>query len=140
MNPLNDAGTIDRYRERRGGLLFERQEIVVDDRVVGQRQCLAGGQEVESAVGDTVSPGCRTIIVVAGTRGHNKLGFCRGKLLRRQGRRDVVVLSVQEFQRNKIRCHRRMIAGIDVGKTDRAGRAIDPGALRRAGMHGKGIP
>src|SRR6266576_4891993 len=106
MNPLDGAGTGDRYGERSRGHPIVRPVIVVDHRIVGQCQCLTEGQKVESSVCDIVSPGRRTIIVVAWTGGHNKLSFYRGnlrQLLRRQRRCDVTVLSVVQLERNERR-------------------------------------
>ena len=50
----NVVGAGDRDRERKGSRLRVRREIVVDHHNVGQRQGLAGGEEVESIVRDAV--------------------------------------------------------------------------------------
>ena len=99
-----------------------RREIVVDLRHVGQCQRLAGGEEIEGAVGDAVGPGCRAVVDVGGVLHHDERHFDRldrGDLLCRQRRRDFGVLGILIGERVEDRLGRRLIAGVDVGVLDR---------------------
>ncbi len=65
-NDRNVIGAGDRYCKRKGGRLIVPCKVVLDNHVVGQRQRLAGAEEIESIVRDTVGPGRRTVVIVAG--------------------------------------------------------------------------
>ena len=71
------VGAGDRYREREEGRLIVRWKVVLDLHPVGQRQRLAGGEEVEIFVGEAIGEGRRTVIVVAGVRCRDELCFDR---------------------------------------------------------------
>ena len=56
------VSTGDRDGEGLDRQFVVQREIVVDLRNVGQRQRLAGGEEIEGAVGDAVGPGRRAVV------------------------------------------------------------------------------
>jgi hypothetical protein len=62
----NVIGAGDRDGEGLTTGLGALQEVVVDQRRIGQRQRLTGAEEVERAVRKAVRPGRRAVVVVAG--------------------------------------------------------------------------
>ena len=126
-NDGNVIGAGDRDRERKGGLLGVQIEVVVDDRRIGQRQGLAGGEKIKGIVRDGIGPARRTVVVVAGIRRKLELDFYRrdvGQLLRVQPPGDVAVRGVLIGERRQRRRNRRCIALVDVSEADTAGGAV----------------
>ena len=132
-------GAGDRYRELEFGDQIARQVIVIDKRVVGQRQRLALGEEVEGTVGDAVGPGCRAEVAVTGRGDHGEFGFHRRdvrELLGAQRRRDIGVRGVLVGERIELGRYRRRIANIDVDETDLARRRIGRRTVGHGGKFG----
>ena len=126
----------DRDRDRYDRRFVKRRVVVVDPHVVGQRQCFAGGQEIERVVRQAVGPGRIAVVVVAGTRDHDEFDFGRRDVLLLQGvQREVLVLGVLVDERREVHLHRRPVAGIDVDKVNVADDGILVGGV--AGLAGK---
>ena len=117
------AGDRDGDRHRRG--LVERLEIVVDDRVVGQRQRLALGKEIEGPVGDAIAPGRRAGILVGGILGYRDCDFHRLDVVQLQLIQLIVRhnLLLRILIAEGVEYHRggRLVARIEIGELDLTG-------------------
>ena len=138
-NDRRVVGAGDRDRDRLRSGLVERLIIIIDGCRVGQRQRLAGSEEVKGLVGDAIVPGGapEPASVGTGIPGHGDGSFDFRNVRKLQaGQRtsDIVPLGILVGEGRELHRHRVMISHVDVVVLDLARYLIDRRAVGDVGQ------